>query len=157
MSGSKHEWVDSTVTAFKQLSGESGPKLYETSSVLLQTLYHALQTSTQSMLPTYTTSLPESSTTGTAVAIDLGGSTLRVLVIKLQGNVRNDENDTLQRTSDWKVLVRNSWPVEDEIKRSKLQDFFDWIADCVRKTITEAKLGSGQGKSVGVTWSFPVT
>ena len=152
----KQEWTASTLEALNQLSGQSGVKLYAASTALLETLHHALQTSTKSMLPTHTTSLPRPSIAGTAVAIDLGGSTLRVLVIELQQPPQN-EDDRLERSSDWKVLVRNTWLVEDSIKRLRSKDFFDWIAVCVRKTLTEAGLGNGQWKSVGVTWSFPVT
>lgn len=152
----KQEWITSTLEALNQLSGQSGVNLYAASTALLEALHHALHTSTQSMLPTYTTSLPSPDITGTAVAIDLGGSTLRVSVIELQRHPQ-DEGSHLEPTSDWKVLVWNTWLVGDDIKRLRSEGFFDWIAECVRKTLEEAGLGNGQGESVGVAWSFPVT
>ena len=147
MTTPKEAWVASILAKLNALPGDNGDKLYERSSALLQTFHQALQTSDQCMLPSYTASLPKASTTGTAVALDLGGSTLRVAVIEMQGN----DSSKLR-----KVLVRNSWSVGDEIKNLRAKEFFDWIAGCVRETVAEAGLGLGQGKSVGVTWSFPV-
>ena len=157
MTTPKEEWVASTLAELNALPGDDGDKLYETSGALLQTFHQALQTSTQSMLPSYTTSLPKASTTGTAVALDLGGSTLRVAVIELLSHTEVQGNDTGVLPELRKVLVRNSWSVGDEIKNLRARDFFDWIAGCMRETVAEAGLGLGQGKSVGVTWSFPVT
>ena len=156
MATSKAAWVASTLAKLNALPGDDGDKLYNTSSALLQTLHEALQLSKQSMLPSYTTSLPKASTTGTAIALDLGGSTLRVAVIELLSHTEVQGSDVKALPELRKVLVRNSWSVGDEIKSLRAKDFFDWIAGCVRETVAEAGLGLGQGKSVGVTWSFPV-
>jgi hexokinase len=157
MATSKEFFLNSTLTALNALPGDSAPELYDTSSNLLQSLYKALQTSSQSMLPSYTTSLPKPNTTGTAIALDLGGSTLRVAVIELRPHKRMSGDDVDKLGELRKVLVRNSWSVGDEVKSLRAKEFFDWIAERVRETLYEAGLGEGKGKSLGVTWSFPVT
>lgn len=153
----KDTFLSSTLAALTALPADSAPALYACSTALLKTFHEALRTSDQSMLPSYTVSLPKSNTKGTAIAIDLGGSTLRVAAIELKPHspIKGDDAGRLGQLRN--VLVRNSWSVGDEIKSLRAKDFFDWIAERVFETVQDAGLGSGNGSSVGVTWSFPVT
>ena len=156
MSG-KELFLSSTLAALTALPVDSNAALYNCSTALLTSIHEALQTSDQSMLPSYLVSLPKSSTKGTAVAIDLGGSTLRVAAIDLKPHtpIKGDDAGKLGQLRN--VLVRNSWSVGDEVKSLRARDFFDWIAERVLETVQDAGLGSGKGTSVGVTWRFRVT
>jgi hexokinase len=91
------------------------------------------------MLPSYMHTLPGGNETGKTLAVDLGGSTLRVAVIQLSGGKE--------------VLERKSWVVTDVVKQLPGTQFFDWVAERIAGVVTEEL---GQVVGVGLTWSFPI-
>ena len=100
-------------------------------------------------LPSFTHALPSGCEAGTVVAVDLGGSTLRVAVVQLPARA---------------VLAgrRRNWPVSDAVRRLPGPLFFDWVAARIAEVVVGvAKGGDGGGvedgaMSVGLTWSFPI-
>ncbi|KAJ8433487.1 hypothetical protein Cgig2_018021 [Carnegiea gigantea] len=114
------------------------------------------------MLVSYVDSLPTGDEEGCFYALDLGGTNLRVMQVKLQGN----------RTID---LKSQSYTVPHKLKVGKLnvsilmqrsvcwfQELFDYIVDKVSIFIDKEeddpkfKLLPGQKRELGFTFSFPV-
>lgn len=90
------------------------------------------------MLPSFTYSLAPRQPSGTAICIDLGGSTLRIAVLRLP------------RT----FLERRTWVLEDAEKQLRGTEFFDYVAERVAEV---AVLPEAQGVwQLGLAWSFPV-
>ena len=156
MGVSRESFLQSTLAALNALPAGSNGALHDTSTALLKSFQIAVRSSTQSMLPSFLTSLPSPTMSGTAIATDLGGSTFRVAAIELQAHRGTQGADAEDLGKLRKLLVRNSWSVGDDVKQLKAKEFFDWIAERVGETVQEAGLEHGKGKSVGVTWSFPI-
>ncbi|CDH53982.1 probable glucokinase [Lichtheimia corymbifera JMRC:FSU:9682] len=99
------------------------------------------------MIPSYVTRMPTGKETGTYLALDLGGSTLRVCAVCLlgEGQVKVTE-------------VRKT--ISDQLRTSTTAIFFDWIADTVAELL--GKIPSSQQRAdkpavaMGVSWSFPL-
>ena len=130
--------------------------LLQTSDILLRSFREHLQKSTLTMLPSYTYLLPTGQEAGTAIAVDLGGSTLRVAAIQLYPLAKaNDDTKRLSREST-KVILRESWVVEDTVKKLRSNAFFDWIVARIARVVKALGAGNGRGMVMGVTWSFPI-
>lgn len=101
------------------------------------------------MLVSYVDSLPTGDEEGCFYALDLGGTNLRVMQVKLQGN----------RTID---LKSQSYMVPHKLKVGKLNELFDYIVDKVSIFIDKEeddpnfKLLPGRKRELGFTFSFPV-
>ena len=151
------QWLQATLQSLNPFSPTDSQSMLAVSSSLLASFRRSLQSSAETMLPTYTSSLPSTGLSGYAIAIDLGGSTLRAAVIQLRPHERviGDDKGSLGEVRE--VIARSSWSVSDETKNLPSKEFFDWIARRVGKVMEHAKLGKGTGEAVGVTWSFPVT
>ena len=108
------------------------------------------------MLPSYTYLLPTGQKAGTAIAVDLGGSTLRVAVIQIFPLVKALDNIEGQLPEPMKVVLRESWVVKDSVKKLRSKAFFDWIAERIAWVVEAVGAGNGRGMVMGVTWSFPI-
>ena len=152
----KSQWLTNVIESLSVLSISAPATLLSTSDRLLQSFHKALQTSGETFLPSYTHTLPDGSENGTVVALDLGGSTLRVAVIRL--NAREKDGKAQESLEDVvTVLRRQSWSVEDDVKKLPAATFFDWIAKRIGDVLQAAGEGKGRpGLKIGVTWSFPV-
>ncbi|KAI9489661.1 hypothetical protein BDB00DRAFT_770195 [Zychaea mexicana] len=104
------------------------------------------------MIPSYVTRLPTGHETGIYLALDLGGSTLRVCAVQLlgQGQVNVTE-------------VRRS--ITDQLRTSSTIVFFDWIADTVAELYAllpnqhvarDNDASPPPQLAMGVSWSFPL-
>lgn len=126
------------------LAPPSTPALRKISSTLLASLRTHLQTPNgPTMLPSFTHTLPTGAEPGgTAVAIDLGGSTLRVAVVSIDD------------AGGHKFLVCGKWGIDDEVKKLPGERFFDYIAERVAGVLEKA--GAPHVRDVGITWSFPI-
>lgn len=93
------------------------------------------------MLITYVRSTPTGNETGDFLALDLGGTNFRVLLIHIESD---------QITMDSRVM-----PMSKELMTSDAVTLFDYIADCVISFVKEKKI---QDKTLplGFTFSFPV-
>jgi hexokinase len=130
--------------------------LLEISDALVASYDSQLQTSKESMLPSFTHELPDGTEHGTTVALDLGGSTLRVAVISLRPHKALGGSDRSHLGEVMSVLERRSWMVDDKVKKLPSREFFDWIAERIAIVVSAAGAPKGQAMSMGVTWSFPV-
>jgi hexokinase len=129
--------------------------------------------SDQQFLPTPVTKLPSGQETGQFLAIDVGGTNLRVAFIELLGDaeerlaavsgadrsretIRNAQRPRLRRT------LEKAWPIGEHLKMDKTEDLFAWIGDCIAEVVGD-HLSSETGKlsipdelPMGITFSFPM-
>lgn len=137
-------------------------------------VYHELALhSDEQFLPTPVTKLPSGHETGQFLAIDVGGSNLRVAFIELLGDaddrppstngadrsretIRNAQRPRVRRT------LEKAWPIGEHLKIDKTEDLFAWIGDCIAEVVGD-RLSADVGKAplpdemlMGITFSFPM-
>ncbi|EOO04078.1 putative hexokinase-1 protein [Phaeoacremonium minimum UCRPA7] len=104
------------------------------------------------MLPSFIDRAPSGKEEGSVIALDIGGSTMRVALIKL--------NPTANSVADrLKVERKQQWLIEQCVKELYADRFFDWIAQNV-KTFFENQGMTIDGElssiPLGLVWSFPL-
>uniref|UniRef100_A0A673A365 Hexokinase-2 n=1 Tax=Sphaeramia orbicularis TaxID=375764 RepID=A0A673A365_9TELE len=95
------------------------------------------------MLPTFVRSTPDGTEQGEFLALDLGGSNFRVLLVRVMGN------------GEQKVEMENEiYAIPEHVMRGSGSEFFDHIAECLANFLD--KLGIKDKKlPLGFTFSFP--
>ncbi|PHZ12954.1 putative glucokinase [Rhizopus microsporus ATCC 52813] len=94
------------------------------------------------MIPSFVTGRPTGNETGKYLALDLGGTNLRVCEFELKG----DGNYSVRQ---------QKYIISEELKTGDVRHLFDFIADCVDNFIFE--FGSSEETlELGFTFSFPV-
>ncbi|XP_043967554.1 hexokinase-2 [Gambusia affinis] len=95
------------------------------------------------MLPTFVRSTPDGTEQGEFLALDLGGSNFRILLVKVQGN------------GDQKVEMESQiYDIPELVMRGSGSELFDHIADCLANFLE--KMGIKDKKlPLGFTFSFP--
>uniref|UniRef100_A0A8C4E035 Hexokinase-2 n=1 Tax=Dicentrarchus labrax TaxID=13489 RepID=A0A8C4E035_DICLA len=95
------------------------------------------------MLPTYVRSTPDGTEQGEFLALDLGGSNFRVLLVKVMAD------------GEQKVEMENQiYAIPEHLMRGSGSELFDHIADCLANFLE--KLGIKDKKlPLGFTFSFP--
>ncbi|KAL2866761.1 putative hexokinase [Aspergillus lucknowensis] len=106
-----------------------------------------LESSPICMLPSYNHALPSGNEEGTFLALDVGGSTLRVALIELRGHGKME------------ILRVSSSPIDNEVKLLEGVSFFDWMAEKIESMLRD--VGTKYGRedatlSMGLSWSFPI-
>ncbi|OJT13179.1 Glucokinase [Trametes pubescens] len=76
------------------------------------------------MIPTFVTGVPDGTETGTFLALDLGGTNLRVCEVELLGNQEF-------------VLRQQKYKVSEALKTGEATTLFDYLADSVDAFLTE--------------------
>lgn len=148
--------------------------LYELARRFSTVYRHLASTSDQQFLPTPVTSLPSGNETGRYLAIDVGGSNLRVAFIELLGesadsDIRSTDagersRDTIRKAQRQRVkrTLEKAWPIQDHLKKDKAEDLFAWIGDCIAEVVAESLTSDATRNSVpqelelGITFSFPI-
>ncbi|KAI0029527.1 hexokinase-domain-containing protein [Vararia minispora EC-137] len=104
------------------------------------------------MIPTFVTGVPDGTETGTFLALDLGGTNLRVCQVDLNGDQTFN-------------LKQQKYKVSEQLKTGEATALFDYMADSVDAFLTEQSssptvpTGSGPDSlslPLGLTFSFPV-
>jgi len=98
------------------------------------------------MIPTFVTSVPNGTETGTFLAVDLGGTNLRVCEVVLYGNGKFD-------------LRAEKFKVSMDLKTGTATALFDYIANCVDAFVNMSRHAANVEDdvlSLGLTFSFPV-
>ena len=129
---------------------ERGRLLAISNGIKLQ-LRTSLQDHPLNMLPSYNHLLPTGNECGTYLALDVGGSTLRVALIELLGK-KGEAHET-------KILTSRSVKIDQAIRQLKGLAFFDWMAERIDETLSGQSEGhdlKGAPLSVGLAWSFPI-
>jgi hexokinase len=110
-----------------------------------------LQASTECMLPSFNHTLPSGREAGTYLALDVGGSTLRVALVELGG--ASSGVDCL------KILQMSVSSIDNVVRRLPGTLFFDWMAQKIAEMLVDVPKNNGRGLAplpVGLSWSFPV-
>ena len=104
------------------------------------------------MLPSYNHQLPSGEEGGTFLALDVGGSTFRVALIRLLGRRHGEEQES-------KILTKKTFKINTPVKQLKGVLFFNWMAERIEETLSGQIEGRGirdSPLSMGLAWSFPV-
>lgn len=148
--------------------------LYKLARRFSQVYRQLALTSEQQFLPTPVTRLPSGNETGRYLAIDVGGSNLRVAFIELLGESKDSEAQSADTRDEQQKTIRKAqrqrvrrtlekvWPIGEHLKMDKDEDLFAWIGDCIAEVVAES-LTSDETKSevpeeldIGITFGFPI-
>lgn len=97
------------------------------------------------MIPSYIQSIPQGQEKGTFLALDLGGTNLRVCEVTLLGQ------------SKW-TMRQQKYKVSQALKMGEVTALFDYIANSVDQFLTEIGTTGDENEKLylGFTFSFPV-
>ena len=106
--------------------------------------------SPQCMLPSFNYELPTGQEQGTYLALEVGGSNLRIAQVELNGR---NVGIHIQRTM--------CFPITTTIRQLKEYNFFEWMAERIGELLGMGAEPSSHTKSneplpMGVAWSFPI-
>ncbi len=127
-----------------------------------KTYQHLALNSDEQFLPTPVTKLPTGQETGRYLAIDVGGTNLRVGFIELLGeadreasananaNHAHAENhsdngnersrDALKKAHRPRIrrTLEKAWPIGEHLKMDQAEDLFSWIGDCIAEVVSDS-------------------
>lgn len=131
----------------------SGDGLVKLSTNLRKQFLEALQNDPQCMLPSYSHQLPTGQEHGQYLALDVGGSTLRVALVKLQRNSSGG-------TNEGDIVSMQNYKITRDIKDLEGMAFFDWMAARIKETLSSSLKQDNATESaplpVALAWSFPI-
>lgn len=111
-----------------------------------------LVSSPQCMLPSHNYVLPSGQERGTYLAVEVGGSNLRVALVDLDGRAMSKDSLRIRR-------IQTS-PISVTVRRREGLAFFDWIADNIREMLAMDTAAYDQMRSeplhMGIAWAFPI-
>ncbi|RDW80500.1 hypothetical protein BP5796_05198 [Coleophoma crateriformis] len=104
---------------------------------------------------------PDGDESGRYLAIDIGGTNLRVGFIELLypsdhalNGIPNGDSSRVRR------LLEKAWPIGEQLKNEKAEDLFAWIGHCIAEVVRDASTAwNGElapELPMGVTFSFPM-
>ena len=126
-------------------------RLSQLSNGLRAQFKESLSDNPNCMLPSYNHRLPTGDECGTYLALDVGGSTFRVALIRLSGRGSGESHHNF--------LKIRSVKINSMVKRLQGVAFFDWMAARIQETISGQSKGhkmSDAPLSMGMAWSFPI-
>ncbi|KAL8837167.1 MAG: hypothetical protein Q9170_002628 [Blastenia crenularia] len=128
-------------------------QLLAISKKLQAELEERLQSSPTCMLPSHNYTLPNGKEQGTYLAMEVGGSTLRVALVDLDGRNRSGQSLRIRR------IVTST--IDNRVRDLRGVAFFDWIAGRVAEMLSadRAAYDHTQLKEplpLGIAWSFPI-
>ncbi|KAA8574653.1 hypothetical protein MFRU_030g00440 [Monilinia fructicola] len=98
------------------------------------------------MNPTWVMSFPDGYETGTFLALDMGGTNLRVCEIIL-----TDEKSEFD-------IIQSKYRMPEELKTGEAEELWEYIADCLQQFIESHHHGEKLDKlNLGFTFSYPAT
>jgi hexokinase len=150
--------------------------LYNLARRFSEVYQHLARTSHEQFLPTPVTRLPTGKETGRYLAIDVGGSNLRVAFIELFGEAADSDSDpgvsdgfersrdTLRKARRQRVkrTLEKAWPIQEHLKMDKAEDLFAWIGDCIAEVVADSLTSDVSRAEIpaelemGITFSFPI-
>lgn len=145
-----HEFLKEAEAAL--LGPISGEGLQEISTGLKKQFVERLQKDKQCMLPSYSHQLPLGTEQGEYVALDVGGSTLRVAVVALRGR-----DAAVDKQSE--IISMHSYRINKDVKNLQGMQFFGWMAEKVKETLAgSCNYANSPEKPLPVAcaWSFPI-
>ena len=142
------EFLDGVEKAFRPEG--RGERFLALSEGFRTQFLESLESNPLCMLPSYNHQLPSGDETGTILALDVGGSTFRVALIRLSGRSAEDEAQ---------ILKRATFKINNGVRQLKGVLFFDWMAERIEETLSGQSEGydmSDSPLSMGLAWSFPI-
>ncbi|KAG6266345.1 hypothetical protein E4U49_000502 [Claviceps purpurea] len=134
------------------LGSTTSEGLQNLSTQLKKQFIERLREDEQCMLPSYSHQLPLGTELGHYVALDVGGSTLRVALVALRGReVVVDEQS--------EIISMRSYRIDKDVKSLKGMAFFGWMAENISEALGEnGHYGKNAEKPLPVAcaWSFPI-
>ncbi|KKO97788.1 hexokinase [Trichoderma harzianum] len=130
----------------------SGDGLQEISMNLKKQILEGLNADLQCMLPSYSHQLPSGSERGQYLALDVGGSTLRVALVELRGRGTESGSAT-------EIVSIQNYKITKEVKDLEGIAFFEWMAARITETIqgTLNRQHSAEDPlPLSLAWSFPI-
>lgn len=103
------------------------------------------------MLPSYNHQMPGGIEVGQYLSLDVGGSTLRIALIELNGRSAQGRETKIISTSSHKITT--------DIKALQGMAFFDWMAAKIVETIADevqTEHSPEKPLPMGLAWSFPI-
>ncbi|XP_023393622.1 hexokinase-1 [Pteropus vampyrus] len=100
-------------------------------------------TATVKMLPTFVRSIPDGSEKGDFIALDLGGSSFRIL--RVQVNLEKNKNVHMES---------ETYETAEDIMHGSGSQLFDHVAECLGDFMEKRKI-KDKKLPVGITFSFP--
>lgn len=130
----------------------SGDGLLDLSAALRKQFRERLQTDLECMLPSYSHQLPVGSESGQYLALDVGGSTLRVALVELRGDVAEGKKRS-------EIVESRSFKIDKPIKDLEGMAFFEWMASRINETLSQGlkkEYDPENPLSMALAWSFPI-
>ncbi|KAK7753535.1 N-acetylglucosamine kinase 1 [Diatrype stigma] len=107
-----------------------------------------LQICGENMLPSFNHLLPTGQETGQYLALDVGGSTLRVALVELRGRAASGREAEIVQISTFKITP--------DVKELEGMAFFDWLATRIHEVLSKEPRATQGPMPMGLAWSFPV-
>ena len=137
----------------------SDARLYSLALQFSQTYKELALSSPHQFLPTPVTALPTGAEVGKFLAIDLGGTNLRVAFIELLGSEVHNHEHCPRIHRSWE----RAWSIGEHLKVDKAEDLFAWIGDCIAEVVRADVIATQEAGDetleeipLGITFSFPV-
>lgn len=130
----------------------SGDGLQEISVKLKEQILEGLNADVPCMLPSYSHQLPSGSEHGQYLALDVGGSTLRVALVELRGRGADSGNAT-------EIVSIQNYRISKDIKDLEGMAFFEWMAARITETIQNTLNRQHSAENplpIALAWSFPI-
>ncbi|KAK2003509.1 hexokinase [Colletotrichum falcatum] len=122
--------------------------LLELSNALKTQFRDKLQTSMACMLPSYNHQLPGGYEVGQYLAVDVGGSTLRVALVELRGrNAKGSESE---------IVRMSSFKIDSDIRNLEGMAFFHWMAERIYEMVSQDGQDPSRPMPIALAWSFPI-
>uniref|UniRef100_UPI00398F0F1A hexokinase-4 isoform X1 n=2 Tax=Pristiophorus japonicus TaxID=55135 RepID=UPI00398F0F1A len=104
------------------------------------------KTASVKMLPTYVRSTPDGSEVGDFLALDLGGTNFRVMLVKVSEDAQGG----------WKIETSNQmYDIPADVMTGTAEMLFDYIAQCISNFLDQYSM-KDKKLPLGFTFSFPV-
>ncbi|KAL5601009.1 hypothetical protein BROUX41_005840 [Berkeleyomyces rouxiae] len=147
------------------LANTTEPELLAMATGFRSQFMQALESGTINMLPSYSYRLPSGDEAGRYLAVDMGGSNLRIALIELLGHGEDGKDPRRQRpnemgtptvngtsinprdsdTKGTRILIMKSFPVSESIRKLAGMGFFEWMAARIAETVRETGLAPAPG------------
>ncbi|KLU86135.1 hypothetical protein MAPG_05154 [Magnaporthiopsis poae ATCC 64411] len=105
----------------------------------------------------------DDATSGPHLAIDIGGTNLRVAFVELAHHAPQDsEGENAQDNQSLRRHLEHSWPIGDHLKNENAKGLFAWIGACIAEVVAKAcdqqlaGIAAATELPLGVTFSFPM-
>ncbi|CAK5020274.1 unnamed protein product [Meloidogyne enterolobii] len=145
---SEHSFFSSTIQVLEHCSyiKLDDEQLREIMQRLEQSFAEGLQneeTAVVKMLPSFIRATSVGKESGEFLALDLGGSNFRVLLITLHGDGKKGE------------MRHVTYAVPQELQQGTGEHLFDHVANCLHNFMVEQRLSCNKTLPLGFTFSFP--